>query len=370
MPDINLEFRNDSIVRIDNSFLHQNQYGAVSFVYKNEIYFFGGYGLFTYKNILTKFDFKSKEWYLIQTFGDDIPSPRREAHGIVINDDLFVIAGKEVDLLDIDGSKSSDNTIWKLHLSDMKWSKNGQFDEQLLFKDFISFRINDKLYCNDLHVSSYISEIDFVKNTIKKYNLTTILKPIQLNFDSKKREISFINNQYTARTFQYLTFKLDKFLGKPFSEKSFSSPIANTANFYWLIPIGLLSVSWFYRKKIALKVKPFEGIVYKTASQSYLFQGKKITEFEETELRIRGFLIDNSNRFISLNELNKLFENYAVTENFATTIKRRENSVISLFLKLTLITRIPESQFLISRKNPDDKRIREVRLSRDFIRIK
>ena len=49
-----LEYRNDSIVRIDHSFLHQNQCAAVSFVYNNEIYFFGGYGLFTYKNILTR----------------------------------------------------------------------------------------------------------------------------------------------------------------------------------------------------------------------------------------------------------------------------------------------------------------------------
>jgi hypothetical protein len=32
-----LEYRNDSIVRIDNSFLHRNQFGAARFVYNNEI---------------------------------------------------------------------------------------------------------------------------------------------------------------------------------------------------------------------------------------------------------------------------------------------------------------------------------------------
>ena len=41
-----LEFRNDSIVRINDAYLQRNQYGAVHFVYKNEIYFFGGYGFF------------------------------------------------------------------------------------------------------------------------------------------------------------------------------------------------------------------------------------------------------------------------------------------------------------------------------------
>ena len=365
-----LEYRNDSIVRIDNSFLHQNQCAAVSFVYKNEIYYFGGYGLFTYKNILTKFDFKAKEWNLIQTFGNEIPSPRSAAHGIVIKDDLYVFAGKEVNLLDIYGRKKCDNTIWKLHLPDMKWSKYGQFNDPLFYNDLISFTFKDKLYCYDVHSFGYVTEIDFIKNTIKKYKFTTILSPIQLNLDSKNREIACINNQLSNQTFQYLTLKLDEFLGKPFSEKSFSTPISNNANFLWFTLFVLLSVAWFYRKKIARKVRPFRGIVFNSVSKSYFYKGKIINEFEETELRILGFLIDNNNRFISLNELNKLFENNSVFENFSTTIKRRENSVMSLFFKLTLITKIPESQFLISRKNPDDKRIREVKFSPDFIKIK
>jgi hypothetical protein len=365
-----LEYRNDSIVRIDNSFLHQNQCAAVSFVYKNEIYYFGGYGLFTYKNILTKFDFTAKEWNLIQTFGNEIPSPRSAAHGIVIKDDLYVFAGKEENLFDIHGSKECDNTIWKLHLPDMKWSKIGQFNEKFFFKDFISFCFNDKLYCYDIRASNLIIEIDIIENTIKKYRLTTIFNFIQLNFDSKKKEITFVNNQFTNHTFQYLTLKWDKLIGKPFSEESFNYPISTKANFLWFIPIVLLSVIWYYRKKIAIIVKPFRGIVYNRASQSYFYKGKIINTFEETELRILDFLIENSNRFISLNELNKLFENNELFENFSTTLKRRENTVIGLFLKLTLITRISESQFLISRKNPDDKRIREVKFSPDFIKIK
>ena len=62
-----LEYRNDSLVRIDNSFLQLNQLGSSNFIYKNEIYFFGGYGLFTFKNILTKYDFITSEWLLIKT---------------------------------------------------------------------------------------------------------------------------------------------------------------------------------------------------------------------------------------------------------------------------------------------------------------
>ena len=49
-----LEYRNDSIVRVDKSFLHNNQFNAAKFIYNKEIYYFGGYGLFTSKNILIK----------------------------------------------------------------------------------------------------------------------------------------------------------------------------------------------------------------------------------------------------------------------------------------------------------------------------
>lgn len=59
-----LQLRNDSIVRIDNSFHHRNQFGGAYFLHKGAPYIFGGYGLFSVKNFITHFDPKLKEWYL------------------------------------------------------------------------------------------------------------------------------------------------------------------------------------------------------------------------------------------------------------------------------------------------------------------
>ena len=61
------ELKNDTIQRIDHSFKHENQFGHSLFTYKNEIYAFGGYGLFTFKNILTYFNLTNKEWYELKT---------------------------------------------------------------------------------------------------------------------------------------------------------------------------------------------------------------------------------------------------------------------------------------------------------------
>jgi hypothetical protein len=43
-------FSKGCIHRIDNSFIHKNQYGAAIYEYKGTLYFFGGYGFFENKN--------------------------------------------------------------------------------------------------------------------------------------------------------------------------------------------------------------------------------------------------------------------------------------------------------------------------------
>lgn len=366
-----LEYRNDSIVRIDHSSLHQNQCAAVSFVYKNEIYFFGGYGLFTFKNILTRFDFKTKEWYSVQTFGDEIPSPRSAALGILIKDNLYVFGGNEENPMDYHGFKKCDTVLWKLHLPTKKWEKLGAYNEQLNFNNLFSFIIKNKLFCFDGNVNSNITEIDILKNSIKKYKSKLTLKILQINYDSNHNELAIINNQYSNQSHKYLTVKSEDFIGELFYNETFY----NSNNKYSLYIIngfllGTLLLVLFYRKKIISILKPFKGIIYNKSNHSYYHKGKLITIFEETEIRILFFLIENSNRFISLNELNKLFENSLIVENFLTTIKRRENTLNGLFIKLALITEIEENKIIISRKNPDDKRIREIKLNPIYFKIK
>ena len=46
-----LQLKNDSIVRIDNSVEQKNQFGAATFVYKNKMYMYGGYGFGLLKTI-------------------------------------------------------------------------------------------------------------------------------------------------------------------------------------------------------------------------------------------------------------------------------------------------------------------------------
>lgn len=54
--------RNDSIVRIDQSFHHQSQYGGAYFMYKGAPHILGGYGIFTLKGIMTRYDSRTNQW--------------------------------------------------------------------------------------------------------------------------------------------------------------------------------------------------------------------------------------------------------------------------------------------------------------------
>ena len=57
-------FRDSSILRLDESFLQKNQFGACGFEYKDKILLYGGYGFYSYKPYFTEFSERTKEWFL------------------------------------------------------------------------------------------------------------------------------------------------------------------------------------------------------------------------------------------------------------------------------------------------------------------
>ncbi len=161
-----LEFRNDSLVRIDHSFLQKNQYYPVPFTYNNEMYLFGGYGLFTYKNIITRYDFKSGEWNQVQTRGNMIPEPRAVAYSLQDGNTLYVFGGKTADDDNIPKFKAVQPQLWKLDLPTMTWSYVSQYNPNLLtpFENKIQYK--NKLYL----LEGLITEINFTQKTANKYS--------------------------------------------------------------------------------------------------------------------------------------------------------------------------------------------------------
>ncbi len=370
-----LEWRNDSIVRVDHSFLHRNQYFASTFTYKNKIYFFGGYGLFTYKNILTKYNLQSKEWEEEETFGVP-PSPRRFALSIIVKDDFYVFSGYEKDEANFLQNKEVAPIVWKLHLPSMTWSQVGKFNNAIHIntKDGIasSFTVNNKLYLIPLMEYSYVFEIDLNNNTITTFKGKP--KSVEQSFyDNKTNEVVYIYKDGDGVKSLVRT-KLQEFLGKPIEQNSFILPWYQSIDTSTIL-VTILSVLGFlglgiYFSKRKPNFKPFNGITFKSDEANYYYKGKLLDTFEEAELRILDYLVQNRQRFIPLNELNHLYENEIQMDNFTTVVKRREVALASLMAKLLFITNSTEKDILIYRRSPNDKRMKEIKLKDNFIRLK
>lgn len=370
-----LEWRNDSIVRIDRSFLHLNQIQSVRFVYKNEIYFFGGYGLFTLKNLLTKYSFKTKEWDEVETFSTP-PSPRLLGLGIVLQDNFYVFSGYEKDPAHFLQIKACEPVVYKLHLPTMQWTELGKFDAtiNLNSKEGISgsFIANEKLYIIPLLNYTYVYEIDFINNTLTTFkgNTKNVTHPY---FDAKTKEVVYLNKNADGLK-EVLRTPLQEFLGKSIDQHPFILPWyqnieASTIMITILSLLGVLSLIFFFSKRKP-NIKPFNGIVYKSDEANYYYKGKLLDTFEEAELRILNYLVQNRQGFIPLNELNHLYENEIQMDNFTTVVKRREVALASLMAKLLFITNSTEKDILTYRRSPKDKRMKEIKLKESFIRVK
>ncbi|WP_296686045.1 hypothetical protein [Flavobacterium sp.] len=370
-----LEWRNDSIVRIDKSFFHKNQYGAVSFVYNKKVFFWGGYGLFTHKNILTQFNFKTKEWDEVETFGTP-PSPRRLAHGIIINTNLYIFSGYEKDEEHFLQIKACEPAIWKLHLPTMQWSLVGKYDlsSNLNSKEgFLNrFTANEKLYIIPLMEHTLVYEIDFKNNTLTTFRgITKNVK--QSYFDTKTKEVVYINQNADGLK-SVLRTPLQEFLGRPIHQQVFLLPWyqnmeASTLLITILGILGVLSLGFYFSKRKP-NIKPFNGITFKTDEANYYYKGKLLDTFEEAELRILDYLVQNRQRFIPLNELNHLYENEIQLDNFTTVVKRREVALASLMAKLLFITKNTEKNILVYKRSLNDKRMKEIKLKDSFIKVK
>jgi hypothetical protein len=126
----------------------------------------------------------------------------------------------------------------------------------------------------------------------------------------------------------------------------------------------------FYKSKFKNKLIQHKSILFDNNSQQLQFKGKLIDAFDTNELKIILHLIHNQSEYIPINSLNNLFEQADLSENYSSITKRRENTLNSIITKLSLITGYNKSEIILYRKNPDDKRMKEIKLKDHFIRVK
>ena len=131
------EYRDNHIIRIDESFPHRNQFSGHFFIYKKAPYLMGGYGYWKSNSLLTKFNFQTKEWDYIETRGQ-APELGINYGSFVIENDVLYVFDFYQKINDVD---VKNNNTYEFDLSSLKWEKKGSLNR--LFYDDINRKILD-----------------------------------------------------------------------------------------------------------------------------------------------------------------------------------------------------------------------------------
>ena len=203
------KFSKNKLERIDQSFAHRNQFSGYFFSFKNELYLLGGYGYWTAKNSLTKFNFESGSWEIVPTIGLNPEKGINQGSFLKKNNSIVVFNfyGKNPE----SGQDIHNHNIFELDLINLKWSKNGflaNHNESGIERSFFSTRIkfNNSLFEKVYDTGSFqiTSVLDNTVNTyategkLSKLEKTAVFVGDNLVYISKnaantKNKLSFVN---------------------------------------------------------------------------------------------------------------------------------------------------------------------------------
>lgn len=365
-----LQFVDNTFKRIDNSFRHRNQFNGVPFVKDSMMYLFGGYGLFTFKDILTKYDFKKGEWDIVQTINNNDIPPISNTFYLQLDNIVYVFGGHvEVSENKIK-RKLAENKLWKLNLDNFEWSIMGEHDldnyyRNLGFNNIKQIDVGDKIVL----LKFDINEIDIKNNLIKKYNFKNYKSFLRFIYHKKTKYVSYVyesaHNKLIVTSEPYEALRGDVISITPFYKEtnaSVKSKVVYGTLTLFLI-VSLLFV--FLHEKISKPQLIFSGqiIFYESQNEVFSYMGKEIKIINPYKKALLKYFMENNDSYILLNDLNDLITiKRNQIENFSTIQKRREMLLNELKKELSIVMDIDEDEVFSFRKNKYDKRLKEIKL--------
>lgn len=355
-----LEFRNDSLVRIDKSYLHRNQFGGSLFSYKKGIYFLGGYGLFTHKKILTKFDFENQEWNLVKTNDVNIPT-FTNCLSKVIDDNLFVFGGHT--------NETANHNLYILNLKTKEW----KVYKSNIFKNFKTIIQNQNTLLEEKNgfylIDGYkLFYFDLKNNSIKQYK-NKLSKHYHGNFVLKDT-VYGIFNIYQDPRYSYVFEQYP--LKKHINNKNDFIVIDqiyyedHTELYSTLSVVFILLIITMYlmiRKKywfISLIYKtPF---IYSIKKDKLFYKGKLVSVLNKYDMLLIEKQLKHKNNYFALSDLNDLFSDSKQQDTMDVLIKRRETKLNGFIKTIAAVSGLSSEKICAFKKNETDKRIKEIQI--------
>ncbi len=152
-----------SVERIDRSHIHKNQFKHQPFIREGNIYAFGGYGYWIWKNYITYYDRNLQEWSVQNVNPESLVPSARVPHAGAYSsslDEFFIYGGKipsqEQRADDQYTSSHVINDIWSFSFSENSWNKIADLDQSYQFYDPTSIRHISRV--NGISSSAYSNQ--------------------------------------------------------------------------------------------------------------------------------------------------------------------------------------------------------------------
>ena len=361
-----VHYQNTKFTRIDKSFLHKNQFNAIPFQKNDEIYLWGGYGLFSFKNILTKFNFKTQEWGdITQNFENEIPPAQSSKTYVKTKDKIYLFGGKTQDYKNVVKSKYISEIVWEFNIKTNTWKETGKHN----LEKFINIKDGGKVFTfqrknKTIILKEDLLEIDIDKDRIQLFHQRNYKNLVAMVYHKTTDQISYVYKKSNGKLIG-VTEDFDSFKGDLLREGSFYTPIKVRNELWELMLLVVLVVTWVIYKNQTKRNKPnlFKNkIEYNKATDEFSFNRKVLKNFSEPKKGIIKILLQNQERFLPLNELNKAITVDSKNESWGAIKKRREILLKELQQEFSLLLAIDRGVVFETQKNSTDRRIKEIRL--------
>jgi hypothetical protein len=328
------KWQHDSIIRIDHSFHHKNQFNGDVFMHNGHPYIFGGYGYFLYKNMTTSFNFTSKEWYKVNTRGE-IPRADLNRYTTKLNDKLNTILFEP-------NFNCAAKDVFSFDLKQLRWRKLGILNLKIRWADL----------CNKtepspfLVMKGYFYHLDYENNKISKFFYPGNHQ--NYNIIEVENKIIAFSTSPNSSGYEIMVYNKSDFFKNKVGTRPLLVPVVAPFNYSILLALGALLL-------VLLIIYLINGRRKNSESKP---KDLKLYEFKKVELEVLNFWLTKEDLKIEMNEINDFVgqDNPSID----TLKKRRETLLKGLkqALEFYFKDELQEEKVISESHHPQDSRMK------------
>jgi len=343
-----LEFKGDSLVRVDNSYKHKLQLGSLEFTRNDTIIRYGGYGFFENRNFFTYYNREINSWEFLNIKGELIPEELSNFLYYITKDNIYILGGKVIDKFNNDITHKNYNS-YEYDFKTKKWKYLGKLNNHI--ERNLTIPLDNDTFFSFNKQNGNILKININSNLIEEFDKTPIIKKVQSSFFKPffhKDKLHFFNYQNNKLNFNSISIKdFESSLVKKESRKIYKSSD-------WILILICLGLIVFV-SSIILMIKRIANKIIKI-NDLYFFNFKRLIFRGKEEILFSS--IYNQSR------INKKVDNRTITEifydenlNYGTINRRKNESINKLNDKLKILLKTTKDIILREQSEIDKREI-------------